>query len=82
MGMDTRGFEIIGSKDYLVGKYVKNGKHKKAEHCGRQWGHRHSQILLQSIYIASPYPSSVDKVPGEIKRSRDLEEGGGAGPSS
>ena len=22
------------------------------------------------------------KVPGEIKRSRDLEEGGGAGPSS
>ena len=24
----------------------------------------------------------VNKVPGEIKRSRDLEEGGGAGPSS
>ena len=26
--------------------------------------------------------TAVVKVPGEIKRSRDLEEGGGAGPSS
>ena len=30
------------------------------------------------VYLLHPYY----KVPGEIKRSRDLEEGGGAGPSS
>ena len=31
---------------------------------------------------ASTLVSIILKVPGEIKRSRDLEEGGGAGPSS
>ena len=28
------------------------------------------------------FVTMVNKVPGEIKRSRDQEEGGGAGPSS
>ena len=33
-GFDTRGFEIISSKDYyLVSKCVKNGRHSKEENC-------------------------------------------------
>ena len=34
------------------------------------------------LYIALEQTPCARKVPGEIKRSRDLEEGGGAGPSS
>ena len=34
----------------------------------------------QKTYKITPYVA--DQVPGEIKRSRDLEEGGEAGPSS
>ena len=40
---------------------------------------------LKLVYIYGFFFSAgpvLNKVPGEIKRSRDLEEGGGAGPSS
>ena len=33
--MDICGFEIVSSKQYLVSKYVKNGKHNKIERCRR-----------------------------------------------
>ena len=35
MGLDICGFEIVSSKQYLVSKYVKNGKHNKIECCRR-----------------------------------------------
>ena len=35
IGVDTWDFEIISSKHYLVGKYVKNGRHSKVERCRR-----------------------------------------------
>ena len=43
---------------------------------GRQAGRNRES---ESLYYVISVP---DKVPGEIKRSRDLEEGGGAGPSN
>ena len=42
-------------------------------------GHLSTEIIPYKFHVVSPLRN---KVPGEIKRARDLEEGGGAGPSS